>query len=80
MNTTAECAERSEYLQLGDEVYDSIPMSEKLAHVGERIAIDLRTREYRFYDGSLPREALPITGPTWTSIIRLERASPMVWH
>lgn len=80
LNKAAEGPERHEYLKLGDRIYDLIPKHEKLANVGKRIAIDLKSGEYRFYDGSLPREALPVVGPTWTSIVHTPVDPLFRWH
>ncbi len=66
-------AEYLRFIRLGDSIFDSISMEEKKANEGKRVAIDLKTREVRYFDGSWPSAALACAGPTWTSIVRLER-------
>ena len=71
MNKLAEGLERQRYMDIGNRLYGDVPDLEKLANNGKRIAIDLCTREHRFFDVSIPVEALPVINPTWTSIIRV---------
>ena len=71
-NREANDTEKDELARIGDAIYDHIPMEEKLRHNGERIAIDIRTREIRYFDASIPAIELPVTGAVWTSIIRLK--------
>ena len=79
-NEVAQGPERDRFMQIGDEIYRLIPAEEKLENVGRRIAIDLKTREYRFYDGGISSEQLAVTNPTWTCVVRAEQETVRVYN
>lgn len=67
-------------IRMGDRILDMIPIDELRAHEGDRIAIDLRTGERRYFPSDTPTCALACAGPAWTSIVKIERKPLITTH